>query len=132
MSNFSGPPILGLQAYPSIVKIWLAAPCIHHSTHSHPRPKGNFFTSILKEKKPFPADFSLWLGPEMFPELMSTPVTSKENEITKIVSDPAFPEASINAKKKFYRIRRSISTSGLCYTACKLRMVFTFFLMIIF
>lgn len=36
----------------------------------------------------------------MFPKLMSTPVTGKENEITKIVSDPAFPEASTHAKKK--------------------------------
>lgn len=90
---------------------------MHHSIHSHPRPKGKFFTSILKEKKPFPADFSLWLGPEMFPKLLSTPVSSKEDEITKIVSDPAFPEAPIHEKKKkFYRIHRSISTSGLLQT----------------
>lgn len=72
---------------------------MHQLHNSHPRPKGKFFTSILKEKKSLPADFSLWLGPEMFPKLMSTPVTSKENEITRIVSDPAFPEAPIHKKK---------------------------------
>lgn len=98
---------------------------MHHSIHSHPRPKGKFFTTILKEKKPFPADFSLWLGPEMFPKLLSTPVTSKEDEITKTVSDPAFPEAPIHEKKKKSFIGSTGQFPPVGY--CKLRMVFMFF-----
>lgn len=70
-------------------KISMAALCkqLHKSQR---KPKRMSHTSIVREKKPFPEDFSSCLEPETLPEAMPIPVTSKESKITRTVSDPAF------------------------------------------
>lgn len=68
-----------------------------NAIHSCPRPKGKFLTSILKEK---PSRLLLFrAGARNVSCTQATLVTSKENEITRIASGPAFPEAPMHEKK---------------------------------
>lgn len=79
------------------LKMTVAAPC------NLTRAKRKYYISILKEKELFPADFSLWLGPEIFPESVSTSITSKENETTRTVFRPGLLEAPIPEQNRSWQ-----------------------------
>lgn len=110
------------------LKMTVAALC--HQLHT-PRPKRMFYVSTVKKKKSFPVDI-LWLGPKMPPKPRPTSATSKENKITKTVSDPASGKLPNRNQREFPRgswqamIRGLIPTSWLFCTACKQRMIFVF------
>ena len=127
--NFSNSLVSGLRACPSQVIRWLRQPRCTSARQSQPRPKGKLLTSILKEKKPFSANISLWLGPEMVCGPMPLPGTSKDEmrspELSQTLKLLYLNKTELYGRTWQALICRPAPTYWFC-AACKLRMVFTF------